>query len=114
MTFSYVAQHLGKYLFDLAADHSAWSQATFGPGGPLGSLKHLELEAREAQESPGDITEYADCLLLLLDAARRAGFGPLALIMAARDKMKINKQRKWKVAAPGEASTHEKGEISCN
>lgn len=93
-------QTLGRELYELAHDASVWSQATFGADsvrGPIGPLKHLEKEAREAQDSIDDESEYADCLLLVLDAARRAGMGPLALVRAAKAKMIINKQRTWPV-----------------
>jgi hypothetical protein len=89
---------LGDKLTDLIRDQSEWSQRTFGTDaerGPLGALRHLEKEAREAQESLADITEYADCLLLLLDASRRAGFKIMQVIEAAQEKMKVNKQRSW-------------------
>lgn len=89
---------LGINLNCLAEDQAAWSQAVFGcdsQRGPIGPLKHLEKEAVEAQENPEDEFEYADCLLLVLDAARRAGFSPLSLVKTARDKMVINKQRSW-------------------
>lgn len=82
----------------LVHDQAEWSQATFGSDktrGPLGALRHLEKEAREAQESPTDPEEYADCLLLILDAARRAGISPPALVDAAQQKMIINRQRNW-------------------
>ncbi len=89
---------LGRSLHRLAADQSDWSQATFGTDqerGPLGALRHLEREAREVQEAPGDVEEYADCFLLILDAARRAGFSPLRLIEAATAKMQVNRARQW-------------------
>lgn len=82
----------------LAREHAAWSQATFGNDserGPLGPLKHLEKEAKEAQESPQDSSEYADCLLLVLDAARRAGIQIDDLVVAAYEKLQINKARTW-------------------
>lgn len=89
---------LGLNLNCLAEDQSAWSQAVFGSDsqrGPIGPLKHLAKEAVEAQDNPDDEFEYADCLLLILDAARRAGFSPLSLVKTARDKMVINKKRTW-------------------
>lgn len=89
---------LGRQLNALAADQSQWSQATFGTDaerGPLGALRHLEKEARETQEAPQDSEEYADCFLLILDAARRAGISPLQLIEAAQRKMVINRARTW-------------------
>ena len=81
---------------------SAWSQATFGPDserGPVGPLKHLEKEAREAQaEMPGSTeqeSEIVDCLFLVFDAARRAGITHDRLFRAAFEKLEINKRRKW-------------------
>lgn len=91
-------REIGEDLLSLWNDHSDWSQRTFGSDsvrGPLGPLKHLEKEAREAQANPRDLSEYADCLLLLMDSARRAGIGPWALIQAAHDKLQINKTRTW-------------------
>jgi hypothetical protein len=82
----------------LVCDQAEWSQATFGSDrtrGPLGALRHLEMEAREAQQAPDDPEEYADCFLLILDAARRAGISADSLVAAARQKMIINRQRKW-------------------
>ena len=93
-----------------------WSQATFGSDterGPLGALKHLEKEAREAQveakwvqENPEKFdglisktqdlrTEIADCLFLTLDAARRSGMTLDDLLDTAFAKLEINKSRKW-------------------
>jgi len=82
----------------LYSDHAAWSQVTFGTDterGPLGPLKHLEKEAREAQQEPFNAYEHADCLLLVLDASRRSGLTLQALIHAAEQKLVVNKQREW-------------------
>jgi hypothetical protein len=79
-------------------EHADWSQATFGTDqerGPIGALRHLKLEADEAIESPRDIIEYADCLLLLLDAARRAGFSLEQLVCSARVKLDQCRTRKY-------------------
>lgn len=89
---------LGIDLWDVARDQAKWSQATFGKDqdrGPIGALKHLEHEAREAQAAPNDVSEYADCFLLVLDAARRAGFSVRDLLTAAIDKQEINESREW-------------------
>lgn len=87
----------------LVEEQSQWSQETFGNDqerGPIGPLKHLEKEAKEAQDNPTDIMEHADCLLLVLDASRRAGFSPVQLIEAALQKMEINKAREWPKDTP--------------
>lgn len=100
------AMSLGADLATLAADQSEWSQKTFGSDdarGPVGALCHLEREAVEAIAAwngrPFDAAafreELADCLLLLLDAARRGGTQPADLIRAAAEKMVKNKARTW-------------------
>jgi NTP pyrophosphatase (non-canonical NTP hydrolase) len=97
---------------DLIRDQADWSQATFGSDserGPMGALKHLEKEARECQEAVGTPElreELADCLLLLLDASRRAGIKPTQLIEAAQAKMVKNKQRTWSKPTSDEPVEH--------
>lgn len=133
MSFAATLIDMGEAVYDLARDQSGWSQATFGTDaerGPLGALMHLEKESREAQAAarliddcrangrsgnPIDITpapgfepsplywELADCLLLLLDAARRSGLGPLELVRAAQRKMEVNKARRWPEYDPARA-----------
>ncbi len=91
-------EELGEMLGALVMDQTVWSQKTFGLDsvrGPMGALKHLELEAKEAQENPEDRIEYADCFLLILDAARRAGINAKELIALAQEKLAINKKRVW-------------------
>jgi len=81
-------------LWDALAE---WSQTTFGTDaerGAIGPLKHLEKEAREAQEAL-DPVEIADCLFLVFDAARRRGLTLDQLLDAAEWKLEVNKMRKW-------------------
>lgn len=99
----------GSLLHEIASDLAEWSQATFGTDterGPIGPLKHLEKEAREAQESPTDPVEYADCFLLVLDAARRAGIKPMELMQHAERKLALNKTRTYPRPARDEISEH--------
>jgi hypothetical protein len=82
----------------LAAEHAAWSQETFGSDLDRdwnGPLAHLRKELSEIEEQPFDREEWADAFLLLLDAARRAGFNAAGLVMAAEYKLSINKNRVW-------------------
>lgn len=98
----------------LAADHAKWSQATFGADqerGPIGALKHLEKEAKEAYEAVGTQglpEELADCFLLILDASRRAGIKPLELVKLAQQKMQKNKARTWAKPVADEPVEHVK------
>ena len=109
MGFFHTIVEAGEVLYDLARDQSEWSQATFGTDaerGPMGALKHLEREAREAQENPTEPEEYADCFLLILDAARRAGIKPTELMRHALAKMEINKARSWPKPTSDEPVEH--------
>jgi phosphoribosyl-ATP pyrophosphohydrolase len=85
-------------------EHQAWSQATFGTDaarGPLGALKHLEKEAREAQVEVQCGTkedlheEIADCLFLTFDAARRSGMTLVDLMEQCFAKLAKNRLRVW-------------------
>jgi hypothetical protein len=99
-------------LWMLARKQQVWSEATFGSDqerGPLGVLKHLEKEAREAQQAVGTPEirmELADCFLLLLDASRRAGMDVDDLIVAAREKHEINRMRAWMKPVDDEPVEH--------
>lgn len=116
--FTTAAVDLFDVLTDLIREQAIWSQATFGNDvtrGPVGPLKHLEKEVKEAYEAWGKIkntdglvdlelwnknreaykVELADCLLLLLDSMRRSGVKIMDLLKIARDKLEINKSRKW-------------------
>lgn len=111
MTLEYSALivDLGKAIESLSREHAEWSQATFGSDakrGPIGPLRHLAKEAQEAAEKPGDIVEYADCLLLVLDASRRAGFKPMELLRATYAKLQVNKRRQWPTAPSDEPVEH--------
>jgi hypothetical protein len=78
---------------------SLWSQVTFGyddKRGPEGALAHLAREVKEVQADPKSLLEYADCYILLCDAARRAGYSYEDLIAAVEAKSAINqKGRTW-------------------
>lgn len=126
---------LGTRLEELAENHAQWSQATFGNDevrGPLGALRHLQKEAKEAEEAceklselirpshsaeRGTLTkaveavgeEMADCLLLLLDASRRAGIKPLDLIDCAMRKMTVNRNRRHPTPVDGQPCEHVRG-----
>ena len=58
-------------------------------------LTHLLEEVQELIDNPDDELEWADCLLLLLDAAWRKGHTVDDLVKFAERKLKINKKRNW-------------------
>lgn len=86
-----------------------WSDTTFGTQDrTLGILHHLQEEVAEViaakqeyEQEPTGInqhrmaTEFADCLILLLDAARNSDLNTDMLLQSAEYKMKINRERKW-------------------
>lgn len=73
-----------------------WSDSTFGlRRPPIAPLAHLVKELGELLECPADRMEYADCLMLLLDAYRMTGRSADDLVQACYEKLEINKQRKW-------------------
>ena len=83
-------------LKELQDQQGLWADETFGYGRkPRLILNHLKREVEEAIADPTDPIEYADCLLLLLDAARNAGIDGDQLIEYAYDKLKINTSPKW-------------------
>lgn len=105
-TYTAKAVEFSDKISDLCWSLSQWSQATFGSDserGPRGPLRHLAKEVEEAEEcldaDPFDreafAVEMADCLLLVIDAARRGGVTFLELIDAAVKKQKVNESRKW-------------------
>lgn len=116
---------LGVELTDLIDVQAKWSQETFGADtvrGPIGALKHLEKEAKEAREAfelyqgattlMGDDArksfevELADCLLLLLDATRRSGMTVRQLVLVAHEKMAVNRSRVWPKPTSDEPVEH--------
>lgn len=72
----------------------------------LGPLHKLKDELDELIAKTDDTHEWADCMLLLLDAARRKGFTPEQLFGFCLEKLEINKTRRW--VKSGEIYSHEK------
>jgi len=105
------AAQQGLHPFDhLWGEQAKFSQKTFGPDqerGPIGAIRHLQEEAKELEAKPDDVVEYADCLLLILDAARRNGMTPDDLLYQAFTKLQVNRRRKWpKPAAADQPIKH--------
>lgn len=91
-----------RTLQELQYDINQWLDATFGEGNlrfhPV--MSHLREEVEELDESDGDLEEFADCLIILFDAAMTAGFNIRTLVAAIEWKLRINKKRRW--GAPDE------------
>jgi dATP/dGTP diphosphohydrolase len=93
-----------KKLEKFITARNAFSSKTFGTPEVrdcMGPLHHLKKEIVELIENPDDESEWADCLLLLLDAAWRKGHTLQDLFDFAEAKLKVNKKRKWKKGKNG-------------
>lgn len=104
-----VITELGIHLADLCENLADWSRETFGSDeerGPIGPVKHLKKECDEVMANPTDREEYADMLILVIDASRRAGIMPMQLLELAEAKVKKNKSRKWPKPTSDEPVEH--------
>ena len=73
-----------------------WADETFDTQkGPLPALHHLKKEVDELIKDPNDHTEYADALMLLLNAYRRIGGTADQLVANTFSKLAVCKKRKW-------------------
>lgn len=73
-----------------------WSSKTFGPGARTeGVIAHIRKELSEIEQSPNDLEEWVDVVLLALDGAWRAGNEPEEIAAALREKQDKNKMRDW-------------------
>ena len=72
-----------------------WSDKTFGDGQRLQPIiAKLKKEVEELYKHPCE-DEFADCIILLLDAAWRVGISGDGLIRIGLIKLALNKKRKW-------------------
>jgi hypothetical protein len=71
-------------------------------------LKKLKDELEELLQKPDDNMEWADCMLLLLDAARRKGITPDTLFDYCLQKLEINKNRVWMKEEGSNKFSHKK------
>lgn len=70
--------------------------------------KFLE-ETGEVMTDPLDIEEWADVMIVLLDLASRYGHYMDDILLTARDKLIVNKARKWTINKHG-VMNHDKAE----
>lgn len=91
-----------------------WSLATFGPGPRTdGVLDHITKEVEEVRAAPGDLSEWADLIILAFDGAQRTGADPQAILDAVAAKQALNERRTWPdwpTAAPGRAIEHDRSD----
>ncbi|MDR3503083.1 MAG: DUF550 domain-containing protein [Legionella sp.] len=91
-----------------------FSAHTYGPGQRTsGVLDHIRRELKEIEESPTDLEEWVDLILLALDGAWRAGYSPSEIASKINYKQTKNENRKWpdwRTADPNKAIEHVKGD----
>ena len=76
---------------------NTWSTATFGEDHQRFSpiVHHLKKEVQELLDTDGDEMEFADCMMLLLDAAKVKGICGSKVLALTEQKLEINKKRTW-------------------
>jgi hypothetical protein len=84
-----------KQLCELYTEIGAFAAEKFPDAGPVEHLLKLRTECGEAINAPGDVIEYADCLIALLGAAHKQGFSLNMLLGATEKKLALNMARKW-------------------
>jgi len=80
---------------DLQYDLRKWTEKQFTTRDMNSILRHLEKEILELEAEPKDIMEFADCFMLLLDAASFQDIYMSDIWRAIGEKLEINKKRKW-------------------
>lgn len=86
----------GFDLVQFIGEQIEFSERTFGPGTRTsGVIAHIRKELAEIEESPHDLTEWVDVMLLAFDGAWRAGYRPDEIAAALRAKFEKNKRRSW-------------------
>ena len=81
----------------LQDDIGAFTDVTFPKATARSKALHMSEEAKEAADDPSDILEWADCMILLLDGARKAGYSTQDIYAGVLRKMEINKNRRWEI-----------------
>lgn len=99
-------------LVDIIHRQREFSRRTFGPDPrTAGVLAHIRKELVEIESNPGDVTEWADLIILAIDGAWRAGHSPEAIADAVPAKIAVNEGRKWpdwRTADPNGPIEHER------
>lgn len=103
-------------IYDIVNRYNEWCSNQFPKSTPISSSKGLQREAKELQEAlekplSGEYygeeehdklqkevqMEYADCLMYLIDSARRYGYSIDDLFLFMDEKLQINLKRNWKI-----------------
>jgi hypothetical protein len=77
------------------SDHQFGSSDQDGDRAGILTLLRLKMELEELLGTPNALEEWADVLMLYLDAARRRGITVQEVLSATWDKLEVNRKRKW-------------------
>jgi hypothetical protein len=73
-----------------------WTVEKFGNStNPIPSLNHLREELEELIADHQSAEEWADCFILLIHAAKKAGLDMTQIYSFITDKHFVNKSRQW-------------------
>ena len=86
---------------ELLREVGAWAQRAFPNESVQGKLEHLQEEVNELRENTNDKEEWADCFLLLFDAARKNGYTFDDIANLILRKYQKNLKRSWKEDSAG-------------
>lgn len=103
-----------KLDYHYLAHQREWSDTTFGPGARTkGVIDHIAKELIEVEASDGDLSEWADVIILGLDGATRSAIangGSVAdVLYAVAEKQAHNEARvwpDWRTCDPDKAIEH--------
>lgn len=79
----------------LQANLREWTEKQFPTRNLHSILAHLHKEIAELEQKPDDMYEFADCFMLLFDAASFQNKRMSDIFIAIEQKLEINKKRKW-------------------
>ena len=72
-----------------------WSKETFKDSTILSNIEHLRDEIDEIEEFPENIEEWADVIILYMNAAYLSGHSMDEILIAVHKKFEKNKNRSW-------------------
>lgn len=92
-----------------------FSIQAFGPGArTAANIDHIQKELVEITESPDNLEEWIDLMLLAFDGAMRRGFNPRDICAMLENKLTKNEKRSWpdwRTAPADKAIEHIKDEV---
>lgn len=99
-------------LFHYILDHTFWSSATFGIPKATDTqklLKHIRKELVEIENTPRDVYEWVDVMILAIDGAYRNGHSAKEIATALVMKQRKNQTRTWVIPAdPTQPNEHDR------